>query len=34
LGTITVANASKRVMSTQEDGGLITITLGNPEDVR
>ena len=34
LGTITVANATKRVMSTQEDGGLITITLGNPEDVR
>lgn len=34
LGTITVANATKRVMSTQEDGGLITVTLGNPEDVR
>ena len=34
LKTITVANASKRVMSTQEDGGLVTVTLGDPEDVR
>jgi hypothetical protein len=34
LKTITVANASKRVMSTQEDGGLITVTLGDPDDVR
>jgi hypothetical protein len=34
LKTITVANATKRVMSTQEDGGLITVTLGDPDDVR
>ena len=34
LKTITVANAAKRVMSTQEDGGLITVTLGDPDDVR
>ena len=34
LKTITVANITKRVMSTQEDGGLITVTLADPDDVR
>jgi hypothetical protein len=34
LGTITVDNTTKRVMSTQDDGGLITVTLGDPDDVR
>ena len=34
LGTITVAHAVRRVLSTQEDGGLITVTLGEKDDVR
>jgi len=34
LGTITVANATKRVMSYQEDGGLISVALADPDDVR
>lgn len=34
LKTITVAGAIKRVISTQEDGGLIAVTLGDPDDVR
>ena len=34
LSAVTVANVVRRVMSTQEDGGLITVTLGEKDDVR
>ena len=34
LKTITVAGQSKRVISYQEEGGLISVTLSDPDDVR
>lgn len=34
LKTIIVAGQPRRVLSYQEDGGLISVTLGDPDDVR
>lgn len=34
LSTVTVDHVVRRVISTQEDGGLITVTLAERDDVR
>ena len=34
LTVISVGGANRRVMSIQEDSGMVTLSLGDPEDVR